>query len=56
MTNFAQILEKTNEEIIKIYLDWVNNFISLDKFAEYYGFDEIDANYIIDLGRELNSK
>jgi hypothetical protein len=53
---FAQITEKTDQEIIEIYLDWVNNFISLEKFAEHYGLDEIDANYVIELGRKLNNK
>ena len=52
---FTQITEKTDQEIIEIYLDWVNNFISLEKFAEHYGLDEIDANYVIELGRNLNN-
>lgn len=52
---FSEILEKTDKEIIEIYLDWVNNFISLNKFADHYGLDEIDAHYVIDLGRTLNS-
>jgi flagellar motor component MotA len=56
MKTFSEILEADNDTIIEIYLDWVNNFISLDKFADHYGLDEIDAHYIIDLGRKLNEE
>lgn len=56
MKTFSEILDLNNETIIKMYLDWVNNFLSLDKFAEHYEIDELDANYIIDLGRKLNEE
>lgn len=56
MKTFEDILKLSDEEIINIYLDWVNNFLSLDKFAEHYGISEIDAHYIIDLGRRLNNE
>jgi len=26
-----------------LYLDWVNNFLTIAVFAEYYGLDEDDA-------------
>jgi len=56
MKTFTEILDLDNDAIIEIYLDWVNNFVSLDKFAEHYGLDEIDANYIIEVGRKLNEE
>lgn len=56
MKTFTEILDLDNDAIIKIYLDWVNNFLSLDKFAEHYGLDEIDANYIVEVGRKLNEE
>ena len=56
MKTFIEILDLEIDAIIKIYLDWVNNFLSLDKFADHYALDEIDANYIIDLGRKLNEE
>lgn len=56
MKTFSEILEFDNDAIIKMYLDWVNNFLSLDKFAQHYDIDELDANYIIDLGRKLNEE
>jgi len=56
MKTFTEILDLDNDAIIEIYLDWVNNFLSLDKFAEHYGIDEIDANYLIEIGRKLNEE
>ena len=44
----------TEETLVKIYLDWVNNFLSVGRFAEYYGIDEAEALWAIERGRELN--
>lgn len=38
-----------------LYLDYVNNFISVQAFADYYGISKEKANKIIDLGRENNT-
>jgi len=43
-------------KIIPMYLDYVNNFITVGGFADHYNLNGKDANYIIDLGRELNNK
>jgi len=44
------------EAIIKMYLDYVNNFLTVSSFAEWYGLDEEDANIIIDMGRKYNER
>ena len=54
MTYF-EVLDKTDKEIINLYLDYVNNFLTLKAFADYYSMDEIDAHYVIELGRNLNN-
>ena len=44
---------------VKMYLDWVNNFLTVPKFAEYYGISEDEANDVIIVGRynhELKAK
>ena len=46
-------LDKTIEEL---YLDWVNNFITVKKFASYYGISEVLADTIIEEGRNRYSK
>lgn len=35
----------------KLYLDYVNNFISLDGFASYYGLTNSAATAIIAIGK-----
>ncbi len=42
------------EKYQEMYLDWVNNFLTVPVFAEHYGITEEYANYIIDLGRKHN--
>lgn len=45
----------TRDELIAIYLDWVNNYLTLDKFAEHRGLTRTEAEYLIDLGKLVNS-
>lgn len=40
-------------ELIEIYLDWVNNFLSPEGFADYYGLTEEQARTLIDLSRSI---
>lgn len=40
-------------DILAMYIDWFNNFLTLPHFAEYYGIDESFANYIIKEGRKI---
>jgi hypothetical protein len=47
--------EKENALIKKMFLDYTNNFVSVDFFAECYGIDNKDALYIINKGRKLNN-
>lgn len=37
-----------------MYLDWLNNFITLDAFADYYEISKFKALRIIKIGRQLN--
>ena len=37
-----------------MYLDYVNNFLTLEAFAEYYGINKTSARRIIKRGREIN--
>ena len=43
----------TDKTKIELYIDWVNNFVTLSRFAEYYSFTEDEALVIVDAGREL---
>jgi hypothetical protein len=36
------------------YLDWFNNFLSVEYYAEYYNITESYALAVIELGRHTN--
>jgi hypothetical protein len=38
-----------------MYLDYVNNFLTVERFAEYYDLTIEEANLIIDKGRIINN-
>ena len=38
---------------IAVYLDWFNNFLTVGRFAEYYGLSESVAIQWIEAGRQL---
>jgi len=64
--NGKQLVSKTEREkamttysperINEMYLDWFNNFLTIERFAEYYGIREQTAKYIIRAGRIANHK
>lgn len=40
-------------DMVGMYLDWFNNFLTVPRFAEYYGITESLANKIIVNGRDI---
>ena len=42
------------EQLQTIYLDWVNNYLTVEVFAEHYGLTEYEAHDVIDFGREAH--
>lgn len=44
------------KNLINMFLDWKNNFLTVSRFAEYYNLTIEKANFLIDKGRELNEK
>ena len=49
-------MNRSNQEIEDMYLDWFNNSLSTEKFREYYGLGMAEAENIIDQGRKLIKK
>lgn len=47
-----QPIELSNEKKVELYLDYVNDFLTVGKFSEFYNFKEMDAQMIIDEGRK----
>jgi len=42
------------EELELFYLDWFNNYVSVEKFAELRGISESKALAIINVGKMIN--
>jgi hypothetical protein len=47
-------LPVTDNQKIQTYLDWVNNFLTVEKFAEHKGFTRTEAEALIAEGRALH--
>lgn len=43
-------------EMNNIYLDWVNNFVSIEGFASYYGYTEEEAITLIELSTQIHER
>ena len=44
------------ETLADLYLDWVNNFLTIEKFSEYYGLDEEDAKQLLVLAKKCHEQ
>ena len=40
------------KQLIEMYLDYVNNFLTVQAWAEHHGIEEDDAHKIIEIGRK----
>lgn len=43
------------QQLIAFYLEWLNDFLTIGRFAEYYGFANEEANLLVDLGRKYHN-
>jgi ribosomal protein L20 len=50
--NATIMINGTKADVKEMYLDYVNNFLSVSRFAEYYNISEKQANSIIESGRK----
>lgn len=50
---FNAQFKKVHDRIILMYLDYWNNFLTVDSFAEYYNIDRNKALNIISRGYKL---
>lgn len=42
------------EQLVLMYLDWVNNYLTIEVFAEHHELSVPYAKAMIDLGREFH--
>jgi len=43
-------------QVIDFYLDWVNNYLTVEKIAEHHGLDVDDARTLITMGRYMHHR
>ena len=43
------------DQFMAMYLDWINNFLTVDCFAEHYQISAEDAQKVIDTGRMIRT-
>jgi hypothetical protein len=51
-----KMVNLNEDKLEELFLDKFNNFLTIDRFAEYYNFTRYEASRIIDLGRAVNLK
>ena len=51
-----QVTDLEDEKLAALFLDWVNNFISLEKFASHHGMSVMDAGLAIHQGRFVHHR
>ncbi len=37
-----------------LFMDWFNNFLTLDRYADYYGLEKDQAHKVIETGRKIH--
>lgn len=43
-------------KIADLYLSWVNEFLTVARFAEYYYLEKYEAEQLIDMGRRFQDE
>ncbi len=51
-----QLKSAIQHDLREVYLDYFNNFLSVEKFAEYYGFSMDFAKALINENKRLESE
>lgn len=46
----------TKKSVIEFYLEYVNNFLTLERMAEYYEMPLEDCTYLVELGKKYHSE
>ena len=46
----------TKQSVISFYLEYVNNFLTIERMAEYYEMPEADCLYLVELGKKYHNE
>lgn len=45
----------TKQSVIAFYLEYVNNFLTIKRMAEYYDMDEDNCLYLVNMGKQWHN-
>ena len=45
----------TKQSVIAFYLEYANNFPTIERMAEYYEMPKEDCEYLVELGRKYHN-
>ena len=45
-----------NAQLMDFYLDWVNNYLTVEVMAEHHGLDVVHARVLIGIGRDAHQQ
>jgi hypothetical protein len=51
----SKLLSFSSQDVVKMYLDYFNNFLTVERFAEYYNLSISDAKTVIYAGRNIHN-
>ena len=57
MTTYKELEQQVDasaDYFQEMYLDWFNNFLTIERFAEWYAISEEKASSIISTGRNIH--
>lgn len=46
----------TKKSVIAFYLEYFNNFLTIERMAEYYEMPEDDCRYLVDMGMRYHNE
>lgn len=50
----TQVVNANKREVLRaIYLDWINNYLTITTFADHNGLTDEQARKLVDLAREV---
>jgi hypothetical protein len=51
-----EAIESAADKFEEYYLDWVNDFLTIQGYAEFYAIPESEAKQRIDIGRKIHKQ
>jgi len=48
------LVQFNSNQLHTLFLEYFNNFLTIDCFAEYYNFNRYEASKILDIGRMID--